>query len=211
MVEVKAQRDVRTTVVTDDGEPVVPQQPHQVDPVLRHNTLRCLVVVQEVGGLGRLTGSVDFGRQRSGPVASRWGRRPDTDASDDAAFTGRAEDALVRRTVLIVDDHADFRSSARLMLEADGFRVVGEAADAAGAIVQARQLRPNVVLLDVQLPDADGFAVAERIATWLEPPTVILISTRDAASYGQRVAGSPARGFIAKADLTGDALTELLG
>lgn len=90
--------------------------------------------------------------------------------------------------VLIVDDHGDFRASARALLEADGFEVVGEAADGAEALVATASLRPNVVLLDIQLPGRDGFAVAEDLARGPEPPVVVLISSRDAAVYALRLA-----------------------
>ncbi|CAN5513810.1 hypothetical protein BH24CHL9_BH24CHL9_12880 [soil metagenome] len=121
-----------------------------------------------------------------------------------------SEDAQVRAGVLIVDDHADFRDAARTMLESAGFAVVGEASDGGQALASDPQLRPAVVLVDVQLPDMDGFAVAERLAAEGDPPVVVLISSRDAASYGDRVAASPARGFIAKLDLSGRTLAELV-
>ena len=86
----------------------------------------------------------------------------------------------MRTRVLIVDDHDGFRASARALLEAEGFAVVGEAADGIGALAAVERLRPDVVLLDVQLPDLDGFAVAERLAAAPDPPRVVLISSRDA-------------------------------
>ena len=113
-------------------------------------------------------------------------------------------------TVLIVDDHAEFRASATELLEAEGFDVIGAAADAAQAIELALFLRPAIVLLDVQLPDSDGFAVATRLAEEARPPHVVLISGRDASAYGRRVAAAPVRGFIAKRDLTGAALAALV-
>jgi DNA-binding NarL/FixJ family response regulator len=116
----------------------------------------------------------------------------------------------MRPSVLIVDDHEDFRRSAGVLLEAEGFVVVGEAGDAAEAIAKARDVRPDVVLLDVQLPDLDGFAVAERIAAWPSPPVVVLVSSRDAAVYRSRLAATPARGFIAKSELSGAALAKLV-
>src|SRR5919206_1766587 len=112
-------------------------------------------------------------------------------------------------SVLIVDDHSTFRSLARAVLSADGFDVVGESADGASAIEATERLRPDVVLLDVQLPDMDGFAVAARLAASVRPPSVVLISTRDASAYRRRLATTPARGFIAKGDLTGAALAAL--
>jgi DNA-binding NarL/FixJ family response regulator len=114
-------------------------------------------------------------------------------------------------SVLVVDDHGDFRRSSRALLEADGFRVVGEAADAEQAIVQVRRLRPDVVLLDVMLPDLDGFAVADAISALPNPPAVVLISSREASVYRTRLAATRARGFLAKSELSGAALADLLG
>lgn len=117
---------------------------------------------------------------------------------------------MVRPTVLVVDDHEGFRSSARALLEAEGFTVVGEAADGAAAIAAVRALHPSVVLLDIVLPDSDGIAVAARIAAGDDPPLVVLISSRDAASYGPRLTASAAVGFIAKGDLSGAALARMI-
>ena len=116
-------------------------------------------------------------------------------------------------TVLIVDDHPSFRACARRLLEAEGFEVVGEAADGIEALRAAKELHPDVVLLDVQLPDFDGFEVASRLtanANGNSPPSVILTSSRDVADYGRLVAGCGARGFVAKDALSGDALAKLL-
>jgi DNA-binding NarL/FixJ family response regulator len=115
------------------------------------------------------------------------------------------------RTVLIVDDHEAFRESASALLEAEGFEVVGAAADGDEALTEAERLRPEVVLLDIQLPDIDGFAVAERLSAWEEPPRVVLISSRDAGAYGPRLHGAPADGFITKRELSGAALAALVG
>jgi DNA-binding NarL/FixJ family response regulator len=117
------------------------------------------------------------------------------------------------RTVLIVDDHPGFRGWARAVLQAEGFGVVGEATDGAAAIQAAGVLRPDVVLLDIQLPDMNGFEVAERLngdGAGGAGGTVVLISSRDAADYGTRIATSPVAGFLAKADLSGAALAALL-
>ena len=124
---------------------------------------------------------------------------------------GLWNDRLVRPTVLIVDDHAAFRASARALLEAEGFEVVGEAADGAGAVAAVAALRPKIVLLDIQLPDLDGLAVAEQLAAAFDAPAVVLISSRDAATYGPRLQGTPARGFIPKSGLSGEALAALTG
>jgi DNA-binding NarL/FixJ family response regulator len=117
----------------------------------------------------------------------------------------------MRQTVLIVDDHEAFRESASALLEAEGFAVVGEAADGGAAISEAERLRPEIVLLDIQLPDIDGFAVAERLSAWSEPPRVVLISSREAGSYGPRLDAAPAQGFIPKRELSGAALAALVG
>ena len=114
-------------------------------------------------------------------------------------------------SVLIVDDHLRFRTTARTRLTRAGFDIVGEAADGAGALEAAARLRPDVVLLDVQLPDIDGFEIAARLTRNGESPTVVVLtSTRDAAEYGDVVAKSAARGFIPKAELTGSRLSALL-
>jgi DNA-binding NarL/FixJ family response regulator len=117
----------------------------------------------------------------------------------------------MRNGVLIVDDHADFRASARTMLEAAGFLVVGEAADGAEAMAAEARLRPALVLLDIQLPDVDGFEVAEALSQSPDPPMVVLISSRDADAYGDRVATSRAHGFIPKFDLSGRSLADVVG
>jgi DNA-binding NarL/FixJ family response regulator len=115
-------------------------------------------------------------------------------------------------TVLIVDDHPSFRATARLLLEVEGYDVVGEAQDGAQAIEAARRLHPDLVLLDVNLPDIDGFEVATRLTGNGGPaPAVILTSSRDSSDFGTLVASSGARGFIPKADLSGDSLAALLG
>jgi CheY-like chemotaxis protein len=114
-------------------------------------------------------------------------------------------------TVLIVDDHRGFRGFARRMLEADGFTVVAEAGDGRSALAALKDQEPDVVLLDVMLPDIDGFAVAERLAELPTPPLVVLTSSREAADYGRRLEQSPAIGFIHKDDLSGTVLAALVG
>ena len=120
------------------------------------------------------------------------------------------DDLLVRPTVVIVDDDAGFRSLARALLEAEGFDVVGEAEDGASALAAVDLLHPRVVLLDIQLPGIDGFEVAERLAGAGDPPVTVLVSARGVSAYRRRLAGSPARGFIAKSELSGNALAALL-
>ena len=113
-------------------------------------------------------------------------------------------------TVVIIDDHPSFRASARAILEAEGFEVVGEAEDGASGIAAARMLAPDVLLLDVQLPDMDGFAVCRELDLNGGPPAVVLVSSRDAADYGGLIEQSGARGFIPKDELGGTALADLL-
>jgi len=113
-------------------------------------------------------------------------------------------------TVLIVDDHEEFRRSARELLELEGWIVVGEAADGAGALRDAARLHPDLVLLDIQLPDLDGFLVADRLAAASTPPAVVLISSRDADAYGAALDTAAARGFLPKRLLSGAALADLM-
>jgi DNA-binding NarL/FixJ family response regulator len=113
-------------------------------------------------------------------------------------------------TILIVDDHAAFRVQARAMLEADGFVVIGEAETGTSGLAAAPSLRPHLVLLDIGLPDVEGFEVAHALAADGPPPFVVLTSSRDASAYGPRVANSRVLGFIAKDDLSGAALRSLI-
>jgi DNA-binding NarL/FixJ family response regulator len=111
--------------------------------------------------------------------------------------------------VLIVDDHDSFRRSAKAMLEADGFDVVGEAEDVRSALAATSALRPDVVLLDIRLPDGNGIDLASTLCEDRPHTAVVLISSRDAFDYGSRLAASGALGFIAKHELTVGALRDL--
>jgi DNA-binding NarL/FixJ family response regulator len=113
-------------------------------------------------------------------------------------------------SVLIVDDHSGFRACARRLLESEGCRVVGEAGDCASAVTAARALRPDLALVDVYLPDADGFELASRLRALAAPPAVVLISSRDGGDLRALVGKSGARGFVAKADLSRAAIEALL-
>jgi DNA-binding NarL/FixJ family response regulator len=117
----------------------------------------------------------------------------------------------VSPTVLIVDDHAAFRAGARALLEADGYDVVGEATDGQAGLDAAESLNPDVVLLDVRLPDMDGFTVAGRLAQGRCDAAVIVTSSSDDPLYPERAQSSGARGFVAKHDVCGAALDRLLG
>jgi DNA-binding NarL/FixJ family response regulator len=112
--------------------------------------------------------------------------------------------------VLIVDDHVTFRATARRLLEAEGFEVVGEAEDGASALEAVARLRPEVVLLDVQLPDMDGFEVSRRLYSNGASPMIVLTSSRDASEFGDLVGACGSRGFIPKGELSGRRLAALL-
>ena len=112
--------------------------------------------------------------------------------------------------VLIVDEHDGFRAFARVLLEQAGYTVLGEAGDGASAIAAARRLRPEVVLVDVQLPDVDGFEVARRLCDEDWSPAIELTSTRDACDYAGRLERSRALGFLPKQELSDEALALVL-
>lgn len=113
-------------------------------------------------------------------------------------------------TVLIVDDDEEFRGLARALLDRGAFRVLGEAAGCREALARVAELRPAVVVVDVGLPDGDGFALAERLVADDPPPAVVVVSSRDERTYRDRLQDSPVRGFIPKEDLSREALEALL-
>lgn len=116
----------------------------------------------------------------------------------------------MKETILIVDDHETFRRSARLLLEAEGYDVIGEAEDGRSALSEAESLEPDIVLLDVYLPDIDGFEVASEL-TRRGRAVVVLTSSRDGRDFGPLVTESGARGFIAKTELSGASLAAVVG
>jgi DNA-binding NarL/FixJ family response regulator len=113
-------------------------------------------------------------------------------------------------SVLIVDDHASFRATARQLLEAAGYEVVGEAVDGASALEAVARLRPDVVLLDVQLPDMDGFEISRQLCANGWSPQIVMTSSRDVSEFGGLVGGCGSRGFIPKGELSGGRLAALL-
>jgi DNA-binding NarL/FixJ family response regulator len=121
-------------------------------------------------------------------------------AADDRAMT----------TILIVDDNAGFRVQARALLVADGITVVGEGVDGTSGLAAVRALRPDLVLLDIGLPDVEGFDVARELAAGGPPPFVVLTSSREARDFGPRLAGSQVLGFIPKDQLSGAGIRALV-
>lgn len=116
----------------------------------------------------------------------------------------------MRPRIVIVDDDPAFLATVRLVLEAEGFTVVGEALTGLDGVAVATELDADIVLVDVNLPDIDGFEVVNRLAGKQDAPPVVLTSIRSAKDYGSLVERSLARGFITKADITGEALAEFL-
>ena len=115
-----------------------------------------------------------------------------------------------RRAILIVDDHPSFRAAARFVLETEGFDVVGVATDGESAVREAVRTSPEIVLLDVSLPDMDGFEVASRLRAAGVSSTIVFTSSRDGSEFGSLVAESGGSGFVAKSELSGDALRALV-
>jgi len=121
------------------------------------------------------------------------------------------DNQAMRKTVLIVDDHPSFRASARRMLEADGYDVVGELDNGDGAVAAVEKLNPEVVLLDVRLPDIDGFEVTRRLLDANgASPQIVLVSSHDFTDLGEAVGASGARGFVAKSELSAEAISLLI-
>jgi DNA-binding NarL/FixJ family response regulator len=116
----------------------------------------------------------------------------------------------MRRRVLIVDDNGAFRAAARQLIERGDFIVVAEAGSGIGGVKEAATHRPDLAIVDLQLPDFDGFEVAERLTGLESAPRVILTSSLDGADFGALVACSPALGFIPKAELSAAAIEALL-
>jgi two-component system response regulator EvgA len=147
--------------------------------------------------------------QQPEPVVAE-NRRPGVGSPPWRAAGGRVRIDRVATSVLIVDDHARFRETARRALERDGWQVVGEAADGESALRAAQTLEPDVVLLDVGLPDMSGLEVARHLRDRSPRLAVVVVSTRDSSDYRDLALANGARGFLAKADLTGAALAALL-
>ena len=120
------------------------------------------------------------------------------------------QDSRSGRRVLVVDDHPSFRRCVRALLTSEGFEVVGEAEDGESALALTAELSPDLILLDIQLPDISGFEVVSRLHETHPELEIVLVSSRDANAYGSSLGASGARGFITKGDLSGPALARLL-
>jgi DNA-binding NarL/FixJ family response regulator len=138
-------------------------------------------------------------------------RRRDVSGGTDPIEAALCDYRPMATRVFIVDDHQPFRAAARRALEQAGFDVVGEAADGHSALTGIVRIRPELVLLDVNLPDLDGFHVAGRLADIGCLPAMVFISVSDGPAQRRRVAASPALGFLPKGEFSAAALTELLG
>jgi DNA-binding NarL/FixJ family response regulator len=112
-------------------------------------------------------------------------------------------------TIVIVDDDPRFRGIARRLLESEGFEVIGEAADGREALSVAGELEPDIVLLDVQLPDIDGIEVASQLTANGAGPAIVLTSTRDESDFGPQLQQSGARGFVPKGEISAARITSL--
>jgi len=112
-------------------------------------------------------------------------------------------------TIVIVDDDPRFRGIARRLLESEGFEVIGEAADGREALSVAGELEPDIVLLDVQLPDIDGIEVASQLTANGAGPAIVLTSTRDESDFGPQLQQSGARGFVPKGEISAERITSL--
>ena len=138
----------------------------------------------------RADAPLSVGFRRKTGLGKRWENA--TETVEPAVWSVRTRTSTLvistcPHTVLIVDDHGTFRATARILLEAEGFQVVGEAEDGATAVMEACRLRPDLVLLDVQLPDTDGFHVADEITRYPNPPAVILVSSHDSSDFGSLI------------------------
>jgi DNA-binding NarL/FixJ family response regulator len=117
---------------------------------------------------------------------------------------------MAAMTVLVVDDHPGFRACARRLLEREGFDVVAEAGDGSSALEWARAAQPQLALVDVYLPDIDGFQLAAQLRSLAAAPMVVLISSHERSELDPLVPGCGARGFVPKDELSRQTIEELL-
>jgi DNA-binding NarL/FixJ family response regulator len=140
----------------------------------------------------------------------RVGRRLEARASAPCDDAQVAAASIPGRTILIVDDHPSFLAAARFLLETEGFEIVGVAADGESAVREALRSSPEIVLLDVSLPDMDGFEVAARLRAAGASSTIVFTSSREKSDFGSLIVDSGGAGFITKAELSGESLRALV-
>jgi DNA-binding NarL/FixJ family response regulator len=114
------------------------------------------------------------------------------------------------RSALLIDDDPSFRVLARRVLTGAGLEVVGEAEDVASGLAAAERLRPEVVLVDVGLPDGSGVDLARELAALPWRPRVVLTSVDPDAASDEEARAVGAGGFAPKADLPGAGVRLLL-
>jgi DNA-binding NarL/FixJ family response regulator len=114
-------------------------------------------------------------------------------------------------SVLVVDDDAELRALAGRLLAANGLTVIGEADSVSAALAAAGRLKPSAVLVDAELPDGDGIALARELAALPWRPRVVLTSVDRDIATADNARRAGATGFVNKVDLANAALAELLG
>lgn len=125
---------------------------------------------------------------------------------DDETIESMAENIRV----LIVDDQLPFREASRMVVEmTDGFEVLGEAENGEQAIALVAELRPDLVLMDVQMPGIDGIETTRRIKSAPHPPVVIVMSTHESGDYVEVAVAAGAVGFVPKSQFGLDTLDEM--
>ena len=132
-------------------------------------------------------------------------------ASRNAPVPYRGQSDRMPARCLLVDDNEAFLQTASVLLEREGVTVVGVASSIAGALRQARALRPDLILVDIGLGDESGFDLARLLARDDLDADVILISTAAEADYAEMIDESPAAGFLAKSELSAQGINQILG
>jgi CheY-like chemotaxis protein len=116
----------------------------------------------------------------------------------------------IARSILVVDDEPTFRRLARLLLASQGFVVVAEAGSVADAVSTARRVKPSAALVDVELPDGDGFELAGRLSAMPWSPRIVVTSVQSGADFTTEARRVGAEAFVLKADLARAPLTSWL-
>lgn len=112
--------------------------------------------------------------------------------------------------VLIVDDQLPFRTASRMVVEmTEGFAVAGEAVNGEEGVAMTEDLKPDLVLMDVQMPGIDGLEATRRIAALADPPHVVVMSTHESGDYAETALAAGAFAFIPKSEFSMDALEDV--